>query len=757
MKKYSKSTNLFTFLPILAVAVFATFFVGGICVFAQTWVGPTADPPGNNVSGLIQNRNPIDNNPQAASIDISGQLRVGNKAEVDNLVMTNSGWITVVGGSICLGSTNPEDCISVWPGSGNESIWVLKDNNDIYYNAGNVGIGTSNPSADIRLIVGDGTPIGNIIGISGASSEYIGTRLDVLGAEKWFSGINNQEDYVIRKDSSSNPFLIDYDTSNVGIGTGVPDNKLTVNGDINIINGNKYRINNEIMVQADTSKKNYFFANAGNLTMTGDFNSVLGRNSLKNNVEGSGNVAFGEQALTNTISGNYNTALGFKSLFNHLSSFTNTAIGSLSGGNLINGNGNTFLGTYSGGNIEEGNYNTFVGYGSGGYLSNILKVGSNNILIGYNAGAIENISNFLNIGNTIYGDLSAKSVGIGVVSPSQKLDVGGSLKVAEDVYLENDKAVRVDGSGLTNLYIGNWGVGASGVNLNINNGGILAAGSNSWDGGTLGAGKRMMWIPAKSAFRAGMVEGDEWNSVNIGNYSFAVGFNTKASGGSSVAMGSKTTASGQSSLALGTDTMASGHWSMATGWGTQALGIMSTAMGEGSIALGDFSTAIGLHSRAGRYSVAIGKDTIASGQGSVAFGNTSEASGNYSVAIGSLTTASGQSSFALGSSIVASGGSSVAMGQRISVSGNNSFGIGLDYYSRELTQPNTMAVMGGKVGIGILNPVEVLEVNGNIKASGGYLAGSQQGLTKNITVKGSDGNNCSINVVGGIIVSTTCP
>src|SRR5687768_11137760 len=51
-----------------------------------------------------------------------------------------------------------------------------------------------------------------------------------------------------------------------------------------------------------------------------------------------------------------------------------------------------------------------------------------------------------------------------------------------------------------------------------------------------GSGTRMMWYPNKAAFRAGHVSGSGatyWDKDNIGLYSVAMGFNTKAIGSSS--------------------------------------------------------------------------------------------------------------------------------------------------------------------------------------------------------------------------------
>jgi hypothetical protein len=120
-------------------------------------------------------------------------------------------------------------------------------------------------------------------------------------------------------------------------------------------------------------------------------------------------------------------------------------------------------------------------------------------------------------------------------------------------------------------------------------GAILATGDqkNADEGNTgvtpiQGYGRRMMWIPAKSAFRAGCSMNDKWDDVNIGNFSAAMGIGTKASGASSTAMGEYTTASGNSSTAIGQSTTAFGNYSTAMGYYTTASGSMSTTMGEGT-------------------------------------------------------------------------------------------------------------------------------------------------------------------------------
>lgn len=130
-----------------------------------------------------------------------------------------------------------------------------------------------------------------------------------------------------------------------------------------------------------------------------------------------------------------------------------------------------------------------------------------------------------------------------------------------------------------------------------------------------GAGIRMMWYPDKAAFRVGRVLNVNWDKDSIGDYSFASGYNTRATGDYSTAMGYGTTATGLYSTAMGDVTTASGSRSTATGYFTKASGLYSTAMGEETTASGRTSTAMGFDTYSKAYaSLAIGQynDSIAS-------------------------------------------------------------------------------------------------------------------------------------------------
>ncbi len=181
----------------------------------------------------------------------------------------------------------------------------------------------------------------------------------------------------------------------------------------------------------------------------------------------------------------------------------------------------------------------------------------------------------------------------------------------------------------------------------LSTGALVASGTLGVGGAPAsGGGTRMMWHPGKAAFRAGEVGTDEWDDVNIGNNSTALGRNTRASGSGSTALGRFTTASGDGSVAMGafvaataTNAVAMGDQSLASGYASTALGFRATASGSGSVALGDNATA----SAPG--STAVGFGTTASGIGSTAAGYQTIAAGVGSVALGSYAVANGNGSF----------------------------------------------------------------------------------------------------------------
>ncbi len=258
------------------------------------------------------------------------------------------------------------------------------------------------------------------------------------------------------------------------------------------------------------------------------------------------------------------------------------------------------------------------------------------------------------------------------------------LSIRKDtIYLSNGGFVKlpavIDTTSLDDAYNNGSEIIADAGPVIINGtGGFLVTGEDGF--GTIpasGPGTRMMWYPAKATFRAGYVDGTQWDNDGIGQYSTAMGFNTTASGQASTAMGLVTTASSQASTAIGLGTTASGQASIAMGLSTTASGQASTSSGSATTASGHFSTALGTSTLASGYaSTGMGCNTTASAIYSTSMGLNTTAGGLASTAMGSSTTASGLFSTAMGSSTTASGLFSTAMGFSTTASGSNSTAIG---------------------------------------------------------------------------------
>jgi hypothetical protein len=132
---------------------------------------------------------------------------------------------------------------------------------------------------------------------------------------------------------------------------------------------------------------------------------------------------------------------------------------------------------------------------------------------------------------------------------------------------------------------------ANGVRGSLNGFAVTASGFGAIP--VSGQGTRMMWYPGKAAFRAGRVGGDNWDDVNTGLYSVAMGFNTTASGLGSVALGEGTQALAPGSFVFGTFSSANGNSSIAMGndvhvSGSHAVGIGShiTSSATGAVGIG---------------------------------------------------------------------------------------------------------------------------------------------------------------------------
>ena len=120
-----------------------------------------------------------------------------------------------------------------------------------------------------------------------------------------------------------------------------------------------------------------FGTNAGNATMTGDYNTGHGYQALSNNTSGANNTANGTAALAANTTGGNNVASGYAALGSNTIGSANVANGSQALFINTTGSNNTAIGAQALGN-SIGNNNLAVGEGAGVNLTN----GNNNIYLG---------------------------------------------------------------------------------------------------------------------------------------------------------------------------------------------------------------------------------------------------------------------------------------------------------------------------------------------------------------------------------------
>jgi|GEM_PF-1355775 len=365
--------------------------------------------------------------------------------------------------------------------------------------------------------------------------------------------------------------------------------------------------------------------------------------------------------------GNYSVATGFG---NKASGNYSTAIGSIG---IASGDFSTAIGTF---NYATGSGSVALGIQNFPSGNHSVAIGEENFASGSNSIAMGNFGNSSgSYSNSIGLQIKSKSYAgfvTGLFNDTTNASSSTAINSLNRLFqVGNGTADNARDNAMTILQNGNTGIGTTTpiALLEVKRGAVLF---DSTIGGTpmSGTGTRMMWIPAKGAFRAGTVTSNKWDDANIGQNSFAAGYETKASGIYSIAMGNGTIASSDYSVAIGYGSVASEAASTAIGTSATTTGNNSTAIGFIVTASGGFSTAIGSNTIAsGDYTTAMGAGTTASGKGATAIGAVTAAYGLYSTTMGHFTTAIGDNSTAMGYSTTASGFAATAMGQNTTSSG----------------------------------------------------------------------------------------
>ena len=331
-----------------------------------------------------------------------------------------------------VGTTAPEGALDI--SSTNYGLLIprvsLIDINDVL----TITAPSGNPLAISTLIyntIASGTPPNNVV-----SGFYYwnGSKWKALSlassSTSWNlegnSGINPLVDFIGTSDNKdiifkrNNIKIGQLNSSNLALGLNALSNTVTGGNNIAIgIDALKSITNGENNVAIGTSSLKY--------NTTGVDNTAVGRNSLWENTTGLDNAAMGKDALGQNRTGSFNSGLGEDALSNNYSGSSNTAVGNISLNDNISGNYNTTVG-FESLFKSKGDFNTAIGSSAGKNLT----TGSRNILIGQNTAVPVVAGNDqLVIGNTIYGNLALKNIGIDVTNPTNKLEVNGKIKATD--------------------------------------------------------------------------------------------------------------------------------------------------------------------------------------------------------------------------------------------------------------------------------------------------------------------------------------
>ncbi len=263
--KFIKIYEIFFKNPLFFLCL-TLFLLNSFLIFNYvfSWTIPQDNPPNANLPAPI-NTSPVDQT-KTGGLSIGGVFRVG----------LFSSHPTSTNGAIYYNTTDHKFYgyqNNSWSELGGGGFW-LANGNDIYYNSGNVGIGTTTPTQKL-------TVAGNI-GIQAGANAFIGTLDNYALSLK----TNNQDRIYITNDGK------------VGIGTSTPNNLLQVYDLINFTN--------------PYTESVFVGYQAGKNTYAGWANSAFGYSALYNNTTGYENSAFGYSALSSNTTGYGNVAMGYQ-------------------------------------------------------------------------------------------------------------------------------------------------------------------------------------------------------------------------------------------------------------------------------------------------------------------------------------------------------------------------------------------------------------------------------------------------------------
>ena len=433
-----------------------------------------------------------------------------------------------------------------------QSLSSGKNTLDQAYDEGGAGAGRT-ITADTGAVSIDGTDGFQIVGTFGSGATIglsgAGTRLFFSPKKAAFRAGN------INSTQWDDANVGDYSTA-MGSGTTASGTKSTAMGSFTNASG----ISSTVMGNFTTASGSYSTAIGSGTTALGTKSTAMGGGTT---ASGASSTAMG---FSTTASGDSSTAMGFNTT---ASGANSTVMGS---GSNASGDSSTAMGNFTTAkSLSEtsiGSYNTDYTVSSGGATT--FNSADRLFVIG-NGTSSTNLSNALTIyksGLMNINDEYNMPLTDGTANQIMQTDGSGQISFIDPATIGDgntqntlDQAYDEGGAGAGRTITADTGAvsieGADGFQV------VGTQGSGATIG-LSGAGTRLFFNPNKAAFRAGSVNGTQWDDANVGIYSVAMGRDTRAAG-HSVALGREAIASGAQSVAMGRAATASANNSVAIG------------------------------------------------------------------------------------------------------------------------------------------------------------------------------------------------
>lgn len=299
----------------------------------------------------------------------------------------------VVGGTIQStrgGFKFPDGSTQISAASSNITAWK-SSGYDIYYNSGNVGIGTNAPNEQLEINGNFRLPAttDSSAGIIFSGEHRFIHRFGDVG--NVFLGVQAGNFDLSGVNNTGLGFRALHSSTNGSLNTAVGWNSLQAN------NAGSHNTAVGWQSLSDNGYGSYNTAigtEAALNNTTGDNNTAVAAFALKNNTTGVSNTAIGIAALSKNDSGDNNTAVAAYALENNTTGINNTAIGNSALRRNDSGTNNTAVGDSSLVNNSSGTFNSAFGARAdiaAGYIDNATAIGAN---------AVVDASNKVRIGDT---------------------------------------------------------------------------------------------------------------------------------------------------------------------------------------------------------------------------------------------------------------------------------------------------------------------------------------------------------------------